>query len=437
MKRSITILTGALWLIASLLPIPLKAQLQFTSLQEVLDYADEHALTIRNAETAQMIATSEKKEARNALLPSASASLGYNDNITMQPTLVPAEIFNPQAPEGTYEELRFGTKYMYTGGVYAQWDILSFQKIFALQTAGIVEEQSGLTTQMNKFNTYNQLASTYYSILLTHESIRIYEENLRTSSAILDHTREKYQEGILSEAEANQAEIKNLQNKRMLSQATHSLDQLYIQFQGQLNTNQSILVHDTPGKTLIVNSLISSEHPEVLWQEAEVLKYESIVKQNQALRLPTVSLTYQNYQNWATDNFMDFGNSRTLPQQAFGVRISIPIIGSSTHQKVKQSNLNLQLQQQQLENTRLIKQQEDALLQLQLEQASDQLEDNLEILALQQQNDLHAENQYQKGVTSLTRRLDHYNDLLAVQDQYLQSLAEWTLAQYKIYIRQK
>ena len=77
------------------------------------------------------------------------------------------------------------------------------------------------------------------------------------------------------------------------------------------------------------------------------------------------------------------------------------------------------------------------MLQLQLEQASDQLEDNREILALQQQNDLHAENQYQKGVTSLTRRLDHYNDLLAVQDQYLQSLAEWTLAQYKIYIRQK
>ena len=109
MKRSITILTGALWVIASLLPIPLKAQLQFTSLQEVLDYADEHALTIRNAETAQMIATSEKKEARNALLPSASASLGYNDNITMQPTLVPANIFNPQAPEGTYEELSFGT----------------------------------------------------------------------------------------------------------------------------------------------------------------------------------------------------------------------------------------------------------------------------------------------------------------------------------------
>jgi outer membrane protein TolC len=133
---------------------------------------------------------------------------------------------------------------------------------------------------------------------------------------------------------------------------------------------------------------------------------------------------------------MDFSSVNVLPQQYFGVRISIPISGSTTRQKVNQSKMTLQLQQQQLDNTRLVKQQEDGLLQLQLQQTSDQLADNKEILSLQQQNDLHAENKYNSGIMSLDDRLNKYDDLLAAQDNYLQSLAAFTLAQYKVYIRQ-
>ena len=48
-----------------------------------------------------------------------------------------------------------------------------------------------------------------------------------------------------------------------------------------------------------------------------------------------------------------------------------------------------------------------------------------------------AANQNESGMISLDQRLDKYDDLLAVQNSYLQSLAEYTLAQYKIYIRQR
>ena len=54
---------------------------------------------------------------------------------------------------------------------------------------------------------------------------------------------------------------------------------------------------------------------------------------------------------------------------------------------------------------------------------------------LQQQNDKHMENKYQGGIISLDERLDKYDDLLKLQNNYLQSLAAFTLAQYKIYIR--
>ncbi len=168
-------------------------QIQFQSFKDVLKYADEHTIQIQNAVIGEQIASARKKDAKSYLYPSVNASAGYNNNLTLQPTLIPAEIFNPSAPPGTFEEFTFGKQHIYSAGFQAQWNILNFQKMFASQTANIVAEQSEINTQKSKFNTYNLLASTYYSILLTQEAIVIYEENLKVSEAIYNSTNEKFQ----------------------------------------------------------------------------------------------------------------------------------------------------------------------------------------------------------------------------------------------------
>jgi outer membrane protein TolC len=416
---------------------PAMAQLQFQSLQEVLRYADARAIGIQSADIGEQIASAEKNEAKSYLFPSASVSLGYNDNITLQPTLVPTQFLNPAAPEGTFEELTFGTKYLYSRGLQVQWDILNFQKLFAVKTADLALKESKITTEVNRYNVYNQLASTYYSVLLTQEATRIYEENLQITSSIFENVNEKYQKGIISEAERNQAEIQQLQSQRTLTQAKNNLNQLFIQLQSQLNTNESIIISDKPENFVLQDTTIQLTNPEVFLQEAAVKKYESVLKQTKALRLPSVSLVYQNNQNWATNDFMNFSDANKLPQQVFGAKVSLSgLLTPVTKQKIKQSEWQLQLQQTQLNNIKLVKQQEDQLLQLQLQQAADQLAKTKQILALQGQNDMHAENQYQGGIISLDQRLDKYDDLLTAQNNYLQSLADYTLAQYKIYIRQ-
>jgi len=90
-----------------------RAQLTFDSFETLLEYADTHAYAIKSSKLNEQLALSEKKEAGAYLLPYGNLSLGYNDNITLQPTLVPAQAFNPQAPEGEFQELTFGMKYQY------------------------------------------------------------------------------------------------------------------------------------------------------------------------------------------------------------------------------------------------------------------------------------------------------------------------------------
>lgn len=414
-----------------------QAQLQFESFQEVLTYADEHAISIQRAEIGENIALASKQEAKGMLLPSINATATFNDNITLQPTLVPAQLFNPTAEEGTFEELTFGRKYSYATGVQAQWDVLNFQKIFAAQAASAQLEESRMTTEKNRFNTYNQLASTYYSLLLTQESIGIYEENVRVSKSILDRAKEKYDRGIISDADLNRAKMQQLRNQSSLNLANNNLDQLYVQLQTQLNTSEPISISDKPEQFTLEQREILYIHPEVAWQAAAVEKTESLLKQSKSLHLPSVSLVYQYNYTWATDDFLDFSEANELPQQYFGVGMNIPLFkGGATKQKVRQSEWELHQQRLQLENTKLVKQKEDELLQLQLDQAQAQLADSRQILMLQQENDGHAENTYQSGITSLDERLKKYEDLLAAQDSYLQSLAAFTLAQYKLYLRQ-
>lgn len=420
----------------ALFALPAAAQIQFNSIQEVLNYADANAVAIQSAVIGEQIALEQKKEAGSYLLPTLNSTLGYNDNITLQPTLIPAETFNPDAPEGTFEELVFGTKYIYSAGIQVQWDVLNFQKIFTKQTASLATEESRLNTEVSRYNTYNGLASTYYSILLTQASIGIYEKNVEVSASILDLARTKYDDGLISEPEINLAEIKHLNNQRMLMQANDNLRQFYIQLQSQLNTRDTINILDTPESFVTASTTIETTHPEVLLLETEARKQESTLKQNKAMRIPSLSLVYQYNQSLATNDFWGFSDAIDLTQQYFGAKVTLPLINTSTRYKVRRTKEELALQQLQLESTRLAKQKEDELLQVQLKQANDQLNKQKRILALQEKNDVHAENKYESGIISLEQRLDQYDDLLAAQDTYLQSLASFTLSQYKLFIRQ-
>ena len=413
------------------------AQIQFQSFQDVLKYADEHAIQIQSAVIGEQIASANKKDAKSYLYPTVNASAGYNNNLTLQPTLVPEQFFNPNATEGSFRELTFGQQHVYSTGIQAQWDILNFQKIFASETTGIVTEQSEINTQKSKFNTYNLLASTYYSILLTQEAIVIYEENLKVSEAIYNSTNEKFEKGIVSEDALNSAKIKQLQNRNTLQQALSNRSKFYTQLQSQLNTNQQITISDTPQNFRLTSTNFETIHPEITWQEMEVDKQKSLLKEKKALVLPNLSLNYQYNTSWATDGFTDFSNANELPQQYIGAKLNIPIFsGFSSQSKIKKSKLELQQQELQLENTKLVTQNEDDLLLLDVNQFEEELAENTKIMVLRQKNDVHAENKYNSGITSLNERLDSYEDLLNAQNTYLQSLASYTLAKYKLYIRQ-
>jgi len=416
-------------------------QVQFGSLQDVLSYADKNAVSIQTARQQEQIALSRKQASKTALLPSLNGSAGFNDNITLQPTLVPENLFNPAAPAGTFKEYAFGRKYMYSAGVQANWDVINFQKWFEVRASDAAFKIDEVNTLNAKFQVYNQLAQSYYSILLTQKYLAISKENIVTADSIYRIAKNKYELGIFSEENLNRSKIQLVQAQQQAGSFTASLEQLYNQLQSQLNTDETIVLNDTFSENevgLDNNNPISSLHPEVLAQEAQVRLSWQQLAQTRALLYPTLTLGYQYNYNWATDKMMDFSGANHLPQQFWGMKLSVPIFnGWSTQSKITQSKIQFQQQQLLLENKKLLTKKDDENLQIQYRQYVEELKKQEEILQLQNRNDEHSKNRYQSGVIGLDERLDKFQDLLQVQNQYMQSLSNYYISYYKLYIRKQ
>jgi outer membrane protein len=411
------------------------AQVRFQSLKDVLDFADSHAIVIKNSQKQEDLLALKIKEAKTNRLPSFNTNIGYNDNITLQPLLIPAQVFNPSAPEGSFTEVTAGTKYNYYISGNVQWDVLNFQKQFAVKTADAEWQKGKVNTSLNKLNLYNVLANTYYSILITKEALEIYKENLTVTQSIFISVQNKFNKDIISEGDFNLAEIKKIQAESNLQNADSNLKQLMVQLQSQLNIKDSIEIDDNLSTFMVDQSLVTPTHPEVLLKEAEIKKQESIIKQHKALRLPMFSLSYQNARSWAGQEFFNFSDVNNLSSQVFGANLSIPISNFSIKQKIKESKIELDIKKMDLENTKLVKDKEDELLKMRLNQAEQQLRQKENILRLQKSSDKHVENKYLKEIISLDERLNHYEDLLSTQDAYLQTLGSLTIAKYQLYIR--
>ncbi|MDE1192565.1 MAG: TolC family protein [Arachidicoccus sp.] len=420
--------------------VSLHAQVQINSLKDLLSYADSHSISIKTSLIQQNISKSEARASKSYLYPNVNASGGFNDNLTIQKTLVPEQLFDASAPADSYKAFQFGRQYNYLAGVQAQWNILDFQKMFASKTAHLQNKSDLAQTQVTRYNTYNQLASDYYSIVMSQYALDIYRKDLITTQTMLASSNLQFQKGIISESDNNEVAIQNLKNQKNVNAAEQNLAQAYSQLQIDLNTTEPVHVENKDvrqnNSSNILDTSLWITHPDITLQEAQVALAQSALKENKALLYPSLSINYQYNYNWVMSKPVDFSSANKLPQQFVGLKLNIPIFsGFSNKEKIKQSQMVLQQQQFKLQDTKISEAKQDEIMIIQYNQSKDELEKNKSILTLQERNDFHTANQYKAGLLSLYNRMDRYKDLLSAQNDFLQSLSDYTLAQYKIYIR--
>jgi outer membrane protein TolC len=430
-----------LFIIAVLNLTTLNAQQTFRSLEEVWAYADEHNIQVTTGKANQAIAQKNIGLAYGALLPVVTVNGAFTDNIQIQSTLVPAELFGGEP--GTFREEEFGKRYVYNAGLTAQIDILNVQNWFEIKSARYAFEYAAHSLAKARYDLYAQIANACYTSQLMDEASVLASENLAISKETCQTLSRKYSEGQVNEVTINNAQI-NLK-KAEINLSTARQNKLTA-----LNTLKQLLgLLPNDSLHLELNAVVPSigieemqfspySSAEIKTAQADMLVSKANWQAATATYVPTLSVVYSAGRQITGDDFFSFNNTNSLPQQYWGLRLSIPLLAGNTRsfQNAK-ARIEFDTKKSQYENAIAATEINDQNLTASYLNASAAFYKAKEILELYMQNDLHAYRKMTEGLISVDERLRVYQDYVAYQNEYLQAMAGYFIQYYSVKIRQK
>ncbi|MGB3590615.1 MAG: TolC family protein [Nonlabens sp.] len=420
--------------------IQLTAQVDATSesheltLQEAIDYGLENNYQAINARREIAKALKQKWETTATGLPQIDGSAGYNYNIEIPVTPLPARIVDPMAPEGQFVGVEFATRQ--TANLNATLNQLIFDGSYlvALEASKTFLEFSQNSNSKTKLEVRKGIINAYGGVLLTQENIAIIESNLEVLQKNVDETTAIFENGLAEEEDVEQLKITLLQIKNQLANAQRqeqiAMDMLKLALGMPLD---HVLILEEELTALAMENLNLEVAGETLQMDmnldyriarnfSEQRRLEYKLEQSKAL--PRLS-AFINYGVNAFDEdfvFLDSG-TQWFDQSTVGVNLTVPLF-SSFGRKAAQDRTRLAWNQAETDLQRV---QEEVRLQYesavnQYQNAVDGYTTSSDNLRLAQRIENKNQIKFKEGLATSFELRQAQTQLYATQSQYLQSL---------------
>ena len=435
MYRRIWIITGLL-----LLVVAAKAQVAFSSVEDVWRYADEHNISLRLAKYDARKAELGRAQSYGALLPQVSAAGSYTDNLSLQTTLLPGVIVGK--PLGTYVPVQFGQQFIYAGSVTAQMDVLNLQSWFNVQTARINAEMSKDSLAYTKKNIYQQIATQYYGMLLMSEAERLAQRSAVTADSVFQSVSNKYSTGTVNKASVDVAQINKEKAEQTLITARYQIrtakNNLKILL--DLSLSDSLVINDNlkPGMSADIAGTFTEDPAIKLAYNAMRISMAQYKAYNM-LFVPTLSVAYNTAQQLNQNKFepLDHPNDQWFAARYWSLKLSWNIFsGGSRYYQSRRNKIGVEERKLQYESAMNQSVINDENLRLNYQKSAALLEKARNIMELSFDNYGHISNKYDEGLSSLDDRLYAFTDYINYQNQYLNSLSDMLVQLYLVKLRQ-
>ena len=300
--------------------------------------------------------------------PQIDGTASYQKFIKQPVNLMPARIFNPMAPPGTYVPVKFGTEQNMKWSATLKQLIFSGSYLVGLQSSRtyrqITENAKVKTLQKVKEMT----VSAYGNALLTSESIQILQKNIKVVEQNLFEVRKMYDNGLVEETDVEQLEItlSNLKNQLDYMQRMQKVSKEMLNYVLGRKIDSGIELTDDIESlkdsgmqlSLLNNEFNPDKNVDFMIQKNQVKAKKLQVKYEKSKALPTIAAFVNYGKNAYNNDFKFFDNDQAWYEQSlFGVNINIPIFSSMGRSaRVRQAKLDfenaqidLQEKQKQLE----------------------------------------------------------------------------------------
>ena len=426
------ILTLMLWL--PILGFSQESTNRFT-LQEAIDYALQNNRTAKNAERDIEAAQQQKWQTIATGLPQINASVGYQNWLKQQVSLIPAEFFggNP----GTFQAVTFGTKQSMSATATLNQKIFDGTYLVGLQSAKVYLEISKNAKVKTDLEVRKAVINAYGNVLLAEQSEAILERNKSVLQKNLHDITKIYENGLEEEESVEQLQItlssveSQLKNTTRLKTLAYQM--LNITLGLDLN-NTTVLTDDL--ETLTVQNItldLLDTNDDVTntidYKIAENDKNakELLLKLEKSKALPSLSAFinggYNGYSEkftFATKNQQWFGSS------LFGVNMNIPIFSSGLRNaSTQQARINLEKSKDNLLDT-------EQQLKLKIASAKSDYQFAVEEYSNKKENLNLAERIEQKNQTKFFEGISSSFDLRQAQTQLYTAQQEFLQAMLKV-----
>lgn len=404
------------------------------NLNEAIDYGLKNNYSAINASRDIDMAKKKKWETTTIGLPQINASLGYQNNIELQKSLIPAEFFGGK--EGEFAEVAFGTRHNMLGSATVSQLLFNGSYIVALQSAKVYLQISENAKIKTNQEIREMVVNAYGNVLLANESISILEKNKTNLEKTLNETNQIFKNGFIEEENVEQlqitlATIKSAQEniKRQKIIATNMLKLILgISIEKELilteNLNNLSLNSISLELTTIPFQVENSIDFKIQNNLVETKKLMLLLEKSNAL--PSLAAAYNFGYNAFGNQFQFFtNNQRWLNFSNVGISLNVPIF-SSLGRSARTQQAKIALEQS---KTQMI--QVEQGLKLQFEKAKSDYEFSLEqlkttksSLALAERIESKQQIKLKEGLLSSFDLSEAQRQLYLTQQNYLQAMLD-------------
>jgi len=386
----------------------------FNNVEEALAFAEGNAISLNVSKEQYLLSKYDVLIAKiNVFNPRGTVTASAIDNLQLPTNFLAGESSGESS--GTAQEVQFGMRYASNMTINSQLDIINLGAWEKLKSAKLNEQLAEVNERVAQKSLLESVAASYFNIVSIQKQIKILQQNLANNDSILKIVINKYEQGLVRQQDANQAEV----NKLLIQD---KISQLEFNLQSQINglkvlcdikEEQSLNIYDR-GSTSITsleligdNILLSSQNQ----LQKKIARAD--LKASKKKLYPSISLVGSySWKDDSEEGFFD-KNSSSSQSSYIGLQLNYDIPSASFFGQDQKAESNLKIAVMNEEHIRLQERMNNDQLILDYQKSIATLNNSDKVLALKSDTFDKNRNIYNRDLISTDTLLLSLNDKIS------------------------
>ena len=405
------------------------------TIQQCIEYAKKNNVHVKNALLDVQIQNQINRGITSAALPNLSGSASAMNYIDIPVTLVPGQFFG--GPAGSFEPVKFGTKYSTSASLQLQQLLFDGQVFVGLQAreASMQFQQKALevTEENIKVNIYK----IYYQLVVSKSQVELLDANIDRIEKLLKDVKVIYQNGFAEQLDVDKLTVQFANLKTEKEKVVNTIEIGYLGLKTlmgmpvkeTLNLKDSISYEDVKAGLLTDTASMYSNRKEFQYMQTIKKLNEYNIKRYKLSYLPSLAVVGAYSKNAQRNTFTFLNKGDWYTTSYFGMNLSVPIFdGFYKDSKIKQSRFELQQTQNNIDDFKLLVDNEVAQSTLRFNSAVSTLESQKRNMVLAESVYNQTKKKFEAGTGSNTEINTAETDLKSAQTNYINAMYDAIIA---------